>query len=466
MSSRDPGDGGGRAYLPLVVLSGVVVLAAVGFAGDVRLSNLHNGVLALAFGAIGAYVWIERPGHRLGRLFLATASVHAVMFAGRQVGHAGAASGAERWWAWFGVWPVAAAIALTTMAVLCFPDGRLPSARWRPVVWAIAMVATICSALSALWPVEYAQVGLTTPHPLNAEAPAAISAVWAAIARPAYVGFQALWVIAVVVRWRRAGAIARAQLAVLGAAAAASIVALLTGLALWGTPRPGILAAALVPLAAGWAVVHGRRLARYTALSWLARAGSGDGDLPNGLARAAAQGLQAKAATLWIGADQVHAVGVWPDTDELAAPTTLDVLQEAPDRHVRSITNGTQVIGALSVARARADQLSLSEQCLFDDLAAHGRFVIEHIGLGALAATLDRARHDGLLAGFTPRERDVLELMARGLSNSAICGELHLSIKTVEPVVSSIFGKLGLHADSATNRRVLAVVTHLRAERG
>ena len=95
--------------------------------------------------------------------------------------------------------------------------------------------------------------------------------------------------------------------------------------------------------------------------------------------------------------------------------------------------------------------------------AAHGRFVIEHIGLGEIAVDLATARRNGRLAGLTPRGREVLELMTRGLSNNAICCELHLSIKTVEPVVSSIFTKLGLHADTATNRRVLAVVTYLQA---
>ncbi len=75
-----------------------------------------------------------------------------------------------------------------------------------------------------------------------------------------------------------------------------------------------------------------------------------------------------------------------------------------------------------------------------------------------------RARDDGRLVGLTGREADVLELMARGLSNSAICRELHLSIKTVEPVISSIFAKLGLEADSTTNRRVLAVVAYLRPD--
>ncbi len=51
--------------------------------------------------------------------------------------------------------------------------------------------------------------------------------------------------------------------------------------------------------------------------------------------------------------------------------------------------------------------------------------------------------------------------MAQGLSNRAISEQLHLSIKTVEPIVSSIFSKLRLPADATTNRRVLAVLALL-----
>ena len=85
--------------------------------------------------------------------------------------------------------------------------------------------------------------------------------------------------------------------------------------------------------------------------------------------------------------------------------------------------------------------------------------MIEHLSLADVVAGQRRAGH---LDGLSPRERDVLELMARGLSNAAICEELHLSIKTVEPVVSTIFTKLGLHADAASNRRVLAVLAFVR----
>jgi DNA-binding NarL/FixJ family response regulator len=101
----------------------------------------------------------------------------------------------------------------------------------------------------------------------------------------------------------------------------------------------------------------------------------------------------------------------------------------------------------------------LAERRLFNDLAAQAALVIDHIGL---ADVISRQRQAGNLDGLSTREQEVLRLMARGLSNAAICEELHLSIKTVEPVVSTIFTKFGLHPDASSNRRVLAVLAFLR----
>ena len=52
--------------------------------------------------------------------------------------------------------------------------------------------------------------------------------------------------------------------------------------------------------------------------------------------------------------------------------------------------------------------------------------------------------------------------MARGLSNAAISQELHLSVKTVEPLIGAVFAKLGLHSDPTVNRRVLAALEYHR----
>ena len=73
-----------------------------------------------------------------------------------------------------------------------------------------------------------------------------------------------------------------------------------------------------------------------------------------------------------------------------------------------------------------------------------------------------RRRHDPL-AELTPREREVLELIAEGLSNQGICRKLVLSPKTVETHVHSIFGKLVLPAEPDEHRRVLAVLAFLRS---
>ncbi|MFD2469779.1 response regulator transcription factor [Amycolatopsis silviterrae] len=69
--------------------------------------------------------------------------------------------------------------------------------------------------------------------------------------------------------------------------------------------------------------------------------------------------------------------------------------------------------------------------------------------------------HAGPLAELTPREREILGLMAQGRSNSAIAAEAFLSAGSVEKYVTSIFGKLGLPPSDGHNRRVLAVLRYL-----
>jgi DNA-binding NarL/FixJ family response regulator len=80
-----------------------------------------------------------------------------------------------------------------------------------------------------------------------------------------------------------------------------------------------------------------------------------------------------------------------------------------------------------------------------------------------VAQLVGRRREADPLDELTPREREVLSLMAEGRSNKGICEKLFLSPKTVETHVSSIFGKLSLPPAADDHRRVLAVLAFLRA---
>jgi DNA-binding NarL/FixJ family response regulator len=80
-----------------------------------------------------------------------------------------------------------------------------------------------------------------------------------------------------------------------------------------------------------------------------------------------------------------------------------------------------------------------------------------------VSTLVSRRRPDDPLAELTPREREVLELMASGSSNQGIAEKLVITVRAVEKYVSSIFSKLGLPSTGSESRRVLAVLTFLRS---
>ena len=145
----------------------------------------------------------------------------------------------------------------------------------------------------------------------------------------------------------------------------------------------------------------------------------------------------------------------------------------------------TTDLGHLSPAEAEAEVaglrrrmshqvLPLDRAPLFDvrvtriaDLAdavrrvARGETVIDPEVVGRL---LGRPRRHSPLDELTRREREILGLMAEGRSNHGIAEALTLELKTVEGHVGQIFSKLGLEQSGGEHRRVLAVLTFLRAE--
>jgi DNA-binding NarL/FixJ family response regulator len=90
---------------------------------------------------------------------------------------------------------------------------------------------------------------------------------------------------------------------------------------------------------------------------------------------------------------------------------------------------------------------------------AAGECVIDRAVVDELLA---RRRRDDPLEALTPREREILALMAEGRSNKGICHALWLSPKTVETHIRGAFAKLGIREAPEDNRRVLAVLAFLQ----
>ena len=75
---------------------------------------------------------------------------------------------------------------------------------------------------------------------------------------------------------------------------------------------------------------------------------------------------------------------------------------------------------------------------------------------------LSRTSRSNPLDRLTPREHDVLELMAQGLTNARIAADLYISVSSVEKHINAVFDKLGLANSTGMSRRVMAVVAYLR----
>jgi DNA-binding NarL/FixJ family response regulator len=203
--------------------------------------------------------------------------------------------------------------------------------------------------------------------------------------------------------------------------------------------------------------------------------------LREGLARLLADGGVEVVAQAGDGPGLVAAVDAYrPDlaiVDVRMPPTHTDEgLRAALEVRERVPSTAILVLSQYVEERYAAELLAGGARgvgyLLKDRVADVGEFLaaVRRVGEGGaaidpevVAQLLGRRRRNDPLDGLSARELEVLALMAEGRSNAAVADRLVITEGAVEKHISSIFAKLGLPAAAADHRRVLAVLTYLRA---
>jgi DNA-binding NarL/FixJ family response regulator len=158
-----------------------------------------------------------------------------------------------------------------------------------------------------------------------------------------------------------------------------------------------------------------------------------------------------------------------PDHTDDGLRAALEIRRQQPETAVLVLSQYVEEAYALELV---GDSQGGVGYLLKDRVADVERFVdsVRRVAEGGsaldpevVAQLLGRRRHDDPLHEITPREREVLELMAEGRSNAAIAGEMVVTERAVEKHVTNIFAKLDLTTRPDSHRRVLAVLAYLRA---
>jgi DNA-binding NarL/FixJ family response regulator len=156
-----------------------------------------------------------------------------------------------------------------------------------------------------------------------------------------------------------------------------------------------------------------------------------------------------------------------PDYEDEGMRAAADIRRAHPHTAVLVLSQHVETRHTLELVGAGGFGYLLKHRVLdVDDFLDAARRVSQ--GGSALdpevvATLLSPQPHEDMLSELTPREREVLALMAEGRTNAAIAKRLWLTERTVETHVRSILSKLGLPISGDDHRRVLAVLAYLRA---
>lgn len=158
-----------------------------------------------------------------------------------------------------------------------------------------------------------------------------------------------------------------------------------------------------------------------------------------------------------------------PDFTDEGIRAASQLRRTHPEIGVVALTQYTDVEYALDLVREGSDGRGylLKERVADVDelvsairVVAAGGSVIDQLVVDALVATSTR-RSDSVLDRLTPRELEVLAMVARGMTNAAIAAELVVTDRAVEKHINSILSKLDLPADASVHRRVAATLVFL-----
>lgn len=139
----------------------------------------------------------------------------------------------------------------------------------------------------------------------------------------------------------------------------------------------------------------------------------------------------------------------WPDVGIL-------VLSQYVEREFTGVLLGDEARGVGYLLKDRVMRVDDFLDAL--SRVAAGGLVLDPEVVGQLFRSTTHA-----LGGLTPRELEVLGLMAEGRTNAGIAAALYVSVSAVEKFANAIFDKLGLRAGDGYNRRVLAILRYLEA---